>query len=130
MTDIVALLADEAQDLLGHQCQGIPSDLLHLPGPDFVDRVMMDSDRKLGVLRGFQTLIGHGRLAGTGYLSILPVDQGVEHWGAPPSPRTPSISTRRTSCAWRSKGAVTRWPPPWGCWARWAGATPTRSPSW
>ena len=55
--------------------------MLHLPGPDFVDRVMMDSDRRPGVLRGLQTLIDHGRLAGTGYLSILPVDQGVEHSG-------------------------------------------------
>jgi class I fructose-bisphosphate aldolase len=81
MTNIVALLADEAEDLLGHQCQGILKDMLHLPGPDFVERVMMDSDRRPGVLRSFQTLTGHGRLAGTGYLSILPVDQGVEHSG-------------------------------------------------
>jgi fructose-bisphosphate aldolase, class I len=66
---------------LGHTCQGIPKSMLHLPGPDFVDRVMMGSDRKPGVLRGFGTLLGHGRLAGTGYLSILPVDQGVEHSG-------------------------------------------------
>jgi class I fructose-bisphosphate aldolase len=81
MTDIVSLLADEAQDLLGHQCQGIPRAMLHLPGPDFVERVMLDSDRRPGVLRSFQTLVSHGRLAGTGYLSILPVDQGVEHSG-------------------------------------------------
>ncbi len=81
MSNIVALLGDEAEDLLGHQCRGIPRDLLHLPGPDFVERVMMDSDRKPGVLRGFATLLGHGRLGGTGYLSILPVDQGVEHSG-------------------------------------------------
>jgi len=81
MTDIAGLLADEAEDLLGHECAGIPRSMLHLPGPDFVDRVMLDSDRKPGVLRGFQTLMGHGRLGGTGYLSILPVDQGVEHSG-------------------------------------------------
>jgi class I fructose-bisphosphate aldolase len=79
MTDITALLAEEAEDLLGHVVAGIPRDMLHLPGPDFVDRVLMASDRKPGVLRGFQTLINTGRLAGTGYLSILPVDQGVEH---------------------------------------------------
>lgn len=81
MTDIVGLLANEAEDLLTHSCQGIPASLLHLPGADFVDRVMLDSDRKPGVLRGFATLLGHGRLGGTGYLSILPVDQGVEHSG-------------------------------------------------
>lgn len=81
MTDIAALLGDEAEDLLGHQCQGILKDMLHLPGPDFVERVMIDSDRKPGVLRGFATLLEHGRLGGTGYLSLLPVDQGVEHSG-------------------------------------------------
>ena len=81
MTDIFGLLADEAEDLLGHACAGIPASMLHLPGPDFVDRVMTQSDRKPTVLRAFQTLLGHGRLGGTGYLSILPVDQGVEHSG-------------------------------------------------
>jgi class I fructose-bisphosphate aldolase len=81
MTEIFSLLGEEAEGLLGHQCKGIPSSMLHLPGPDFVDRVMMDSDRRPGVLRALQTLIDHGRLGGTGYLSILPVDQGVEHSG-------------------------------------------------
>ncbi len=81
MTDITALLAAEAEDLLGHESTGIPRSMLHLPGPDFVDRVMMDSDRKPGVLRAFQTLLNHGRLGGSGYVSILPVDQGVEHSG-------------------------------------------------
>ena len=81
MTDLHGLLGEEAPDLLGHVCQGIPRSLLHLPGPDFVDRVMIDSDRRPGVLRALQTLIDHGRLGGTGYLSILPVDQGVEHSG-------------------------------------------------
>lgn len=74
MTEIFSLLGEEAEGLLGHQCKGIPSSMLHLPGPDFVDRVMMDSDRRPGVLRALQTLIDHGRLGGTGYLSILPVD--------------------------------------------------------
>ena len=81
MNDITALLAAEAEDLLGHESTGIPRSMLHLPGPDFVDRVMMDSDRKPGVLRAFQTLLNHGRLGGSGYVSILPVDQGVEHSG-------------------------------------------------
>ncbi|MGN2392581.1 class I fructose-bisphosphate aldolase [Pelomicrobium sp. G1] len=80
-TDIEAMLGKEAQSLLGHVCKGIPKESLHLPGPDFVDRVVAASDRKPAVLRSLQTLFNHGRLAGTGYLSILPVDQGVEHSG-------------------------------------------------
>jgi class I fructose-bisphosphate aldolase len=72
-------LGADAQKLLGHQCKGIPRDALHLPGPDFVDRVFVASDRTPAVLRSLQTLFNGGRLAGTGYLSILPVDQGIEH---------------------------------------------------
>jgi class I fructose-bisphosphate aldolase len=79
MTDIVKLLGEEAETLLDHVCKGIPRERLHLPGPDFVDRVHASSDRKPAVLRSLSALFNHGRLAGTGYLSILPVDQGVEH---------------------------------------------------
>ena len=73
------LLGDEADNLLQHQCKSIPKDHLHLPGPDFVDRVVVPTDRPAAVLRNMQTLFNTGRLAGTGYLSILPVDQGIEH---------------------------------------------------
>jgi class I fructose-bisphosphate aldolase len=76
---IVELLGNEAEDLLNHKCTTIPKEKLHLPGPDFVDRVVKDSDRPTPVLRNMQALFSHGRLAGTGYLSVLPVDQGVEH---------------------------------------------------
>jgi class I fructose-bisphosphate aldolase len=79
MTDVAAILGAEADDLLGHECTGIHQKLLHLPGPDFIDRVVAGSDRSPRVLRNLQALFDHGRLAGTGYLSILPVDQGVEH---------------------------------------------------
>lgn len=79
MTDIAALLGSEAQSLLEHTCQTIPKASLHLPGPDFVDRVVAGSDRPVPVLRNLQSIFDHGRLGGTGYLSILPVDQGVEH---------------------------------------------------
>ena len=77
--DIEALLGADADKLLSHVCKGIPKEALHLPGPDFVDRVFALSDRSTPVLRSLQQLFGHGRLAGTGYLSILPVDQGIEH---------------------------------------------------
>jgi len=73
------LLGDEADTLLNHTSTTISQDSLHLPGPDFVDRIWLDSDRPVPVLRSLQTLFDHGRLAGTGYLSILPIDQGVEH---------------------------------------------------
>ncbi|MDP6157669.1 MAG: class I fructose-bisphosphate aldolase [Phycisphaerales bacterium] len=75
------LLGAEADDLLGHESV-LPADMLHLPGGDFVDRVWTESDRSPQVLRSIQTLYGHGRLGGSGYLSILPVDQGVEHSAA------------------------------------------------
>ena len=81
MTNIVQLLGDEAEQLLGYRCTGIPKESLHLPGADYVDRVVAIKDRKTGVLRSMQALYGHGRLANTGYLSLLPVDQGVEHSG-------------------------------------------------
>lgn len=78
-TTIAELLGDECEDLLTHRCDSLPSSQLHLPGKDFVDRVWLGSDRNPRVLRSMETLFGHGRLAGSGYLSILPVDQGIEH---------------------------------------------------
>jgi len=76
---IRAILGDEADDLLGFDKPKIPRDTLVLPGPDWVDRCYRDSDRPVAVLRSLQTIFDHGRLGGTGYVSILPIDQGVEH---------------------------------------------------
>jgi class I fructose-bisphosphate aldolase len=73
------VLGDQAEYLLGHRSETIPADLLHLPGPDYIDEVMADTDRSPTVLRNMQTMFDHGRLGGTGYVSILPVDQGIEH---------------------------------------------------
>src|ERR1700752_2298621 len=78
---IAELLGSNASELLGHSSQTIPQEQLHLPGPDFIDRVVSQSDRSPAVLRSLQSLIGNGRLANTGYVSILPVDQGIEHSG-------------------------------------------------
>ena len=75
-------LGAESDSLLNYTCQKVPSDWLHLPGPDFVDRVFVDSDRPSQVLRNLKSIFDHGRLAGTGYVSILPVDQGIEHSAA------------------------------------------------
>ena len=77
-TNVAALLGKDAENLLTHQAK-VPSSTLHLPGPDFVDRIFALSDRPTPVLRSLQQLFGTGRLANTGYLSILPVDQGIEH---------------------------------------------------
>ena len=79
ISKIEKLLGDEANDLLGHVCKTVSKDDLYLPGPDFIDRVVSQSDRTVPVLRNLQTFYNHGRLSGTGYLSILPVDQGIEH---------------------------------------------------
>jgi class I fructose-bisphosphate aldolase len=78
-TDVRSLLGAEADGLLKHESKTVSKSALHLPGPDFVDRVFSQSDRPVAVLRNFQTILNTGRLAGTGYVSILPVDQGVEH---------------------------------------------------
>jgi class I fructose-bisphosphate aldolase len=78
-TDILKLLGADADKLLSHVCKGIPKESLHLPGPDFVERVFAPSDRTPPVIRSLQQMFDHGRLGGTGYLSILPVDQGIEH---------------------------------------------------
>ena len=80
MSDVISdLLGDEATSLLNHRCTAIAKDTLHLPGPDFVDDVFCPSDRNPRVLGSLQRLFSHGRLGNTGYLSILPVDQGIEH---------------------------------------------------
>jgi class I fructose-bisphosphate aldolase len=80
--DLSALLGDEAESLLGHTCTGITKEQLVAPGPDFIDRVVAHTDRSPAVLRNLSLLYHSGRLAGTGYLSILPVDQGIEHSAA------------------------------------------------
>jgi class I fructose-bisphosphate aldolase len=79
MTNIIELLGAEADSLLTYQAKGISKDMLHLPGPDYVERVVAQTDRPAAVLRNFQAILNSGRLAGSGYLSILPVDQGIEH---------------------------------------------------
>ena len=80
--DVRQLLGDQAEALLTYEAKGIPKEDLHLPGPDFVDRVFAGSDRNPQVLRNLQTLFSSGRLGGSGYVSILPVDQGIEHSAA------------------------------------------------
>ncbi len=77
--EITSYLKDEAESLLNHTCGTISKELLHKPGGEFVDRIFSQSNRNTQVLRSLETLYRHGRLSGTGYLSILPIDQGIEH---------------------------------------------------
>jgi class I fructose-bisphosphate aldolase len=77
--EIEQILGAEAENLLTYQSRTVPKEMLHLPGPDFIDRVVAGTDRPVSTLRNLAALFNHGRLAGTGYVSILPVDQGVEH---------------------------------------------------
>lgn len=79
MNDVIERLGEEAKTLLDHRCTTIPKESLTLPGPDYIDRIFVNSDRSNTVLRNLQGMFNHGRLGGTGYLSILPVDQGIEH---------------------------------------------------
>ena len=82
MIDAIRRHLGDKATLLDYSCRGIPKGMLHLPGPDFIDRVVAASDRPVNVLRNLAAIFNSGRLAGTGYLSILPVDQGIEHSGA------------------------------------------------
>jgi len=77
--NIVSLLGTEAESLLNHQCKTIDKSVLHVPNPNHIDEVWLQSNRNIQTLRSLQAILGHGRLAGTGYVSILPVDQGIEH---------------------------------------------------
>jgi len=88
--EIVDLLGEKASDLLEHECKTVSKDMLQLPGPDFVDRVWAPSDRNNRVLGSLQRLFNTGRLAGTGYMSILPVDQGIEHSGGASFAKNPA----------------------------------------
>jgi class I fructose-bisphosphate aldolase len=87
---IADVLGEDARPLLDHRCEGIAREALHLPGPDFVERVHQGSDRPVPVLRSLQQLLEHGRLRGTGYVSILPVDQGIEHSGGASFAKNPA----------------------------------------
>lgn len=78
-TKVLEILGTEGESLLQHECKTISKDMLHLPGPDFVDRCFGSTNRNPQVLRNLEAIYNHGRLAGTGYVSILPVDQGIEH---------------------------------------------------
>src|ERR1700720_3296762 len=88
--DLHNLLGEDAEALLSYECKGIARSELNLPGPDFVDRVLVDSDRPVAVLRNLQQVFNTGRLGRTGYLSILPVDQGIEHSGAASFAKNPA----------------------------------------
>lgn len=95
--NIETLLGTEAETLLTHQCTGIPKENIHSPGPDYIERIVVHKNRKPAVLRNLNAFYNHGRLAGTGYLSLLPVDQGVEHSAGASFAPNPAFLIRLTS---------------------------------
>src|SRR2546426_6439204 len=123
---ITQYLGDKADYLLDFKDPKIPKERLHVPGPDFVDRIFAPSDRNNRVLSNLDRIFRQGRLGHTGYLSILPVDQGIEHSAGASFARNRIISTRRTSCVSRSRAAVMRSRRHSGCWAPSPASTRTR----
>ena len=95
---IASLLGDKADYLLNHQSKTISRDLLHLPGPDFIDRIWINSDRSSTVLRNLQLMYNTGRLGNSGYLSILPVDQGISWFHS-----ASASSGKKASCTKRAR---------------------------
>ncbi len=93
-----SLLGEETESLLTYEAKAVPAEDLVLPGPDFIDRVLLDTDRPPTVLRNLSTMFRHGRLGGTGYLSILPVDQGIEHSGAASFAKNPAYFDPKNLC--------------------------------
>nr|WP_205730014.1 hypothetical protein [Blastococcus sp. TF02-8] len=126
-TDIEALLGEEAESLLRYRSLTGVGDVLTRRGPGYVDEVLASSDRPPRVLVNFQRMLGAGRLGGTGYVSILPVDQGVEHSAAASFAPTLATSIRWRSSASPSRAAATPSPPHWACSASPPAATPTTS---
>lgn len=104
--DYSALLGDEAESLLTHTASALPSAVLTLPGPDFIDRVFVPTDRSPTVLRNLGLLYNSGRLAGSGYVSILPVDQGIEHSGAASFAPNPAYFDPANICRLDRKSVV------------------------
>ena len=122
-------LGAKAEALLGFRSPKIPKDRLHLPGPDFIDRVWAGSDRNIRVLTNLQRLFEHGRLGKTGYLSILPVDQGIEHSAGASFAKNPDYFDGENIVKLAIEAAATPSLPPLACWVPWRANTPTRFPS-
>src|ERR1039458_89160 len=112
--DLHNLLGDDAEALLTYECKGIARSELNLPGPDFVDRVLVESDRPVAVLRNLAHVFGTGRLARTGYLSILPVDQGIEHSAAASFARNPAYFDPKNICELALAAGCNAWATPFG----------------
>ena len=128
-TDLQALLGDDADALLGYTAKAFPAEHLTLPGPDYLDRVFTDSDRNPTVLRNLGMLLNHGRLGGTGYISILPVDQGIEHSAAASFCAQPDLLRPEEHRRAGDRRRATLSPHARQCSASWPGSTRTRSRS-
>ena len=123
---IVDLLGGEAEYYLNHTCKTIDKQLIHIPGPDMIDKVWMNSDRNIRTLESLQALYGHGRLANTGYVSILPVDQGIEHSAGASFAPNPLYFDPENIIKLAIEGGVMPWHPHSVCWAPWHANMHTR----
>jgi len=128
-TTIQTYLGEKASYYLEHQSKTVPKERLHLPSPDFVTREFEGSDRQPQVLRSLQALYSHGRLANTGYLSILPVDQGIEHSAGASFAKNPDYFDPENIVKLAIEGVATPCAAPMACSAAWRASTRTRSRS-
>ena len=127
---IEELLGSDADDLLSYKATGFSKDALQLPGPDFVDRVVAQTDRSPQVLRSMQQIFDTGRLAGTGYVSILPVDQGIEHSAGASFAPNPIYFDPQKIVELAIEGGCNAVASTLGCWGPVPAAMPTGSRSW
>ena len=125
---IVDLLGGQAEYYLNHTCKTIDKQLIHIPGPDMIDKVWMNSDRNIRTLESLQALYGHGRLANTGYVSILPVDQGIEHSAGASFAPNPLYFDPENIISWPLKEGVMPWHPHSVCWVPWHANMHTKYP--
>ena len=108
MSTIIDLLGTQAGYYLDHVCKTIDKKLIHIPEPNMIDKAWVDSDRNIRTLESLQALYGHGRLANTGYVSILPVDQGIEHSAGASFAPNPLYFRSREHCETRYRGRMQR----------------------
>lgn len=126
---ILELLGKDADSLLNHKCETFPKETLHLPSPDFIDSIYIGSNRNPQVIRNLAAIHNHGRLAGTGYMSILPVDQGIEHTAGASFAKNPMYFDPENILKLAVEGGCNAVATTFGVLAAWPANMPTRYPS-
>lgn|SRR5690606_24390885 len=130
MNNLLSLLGDEAESLLSHRCEKLPKQSLTLPSSDYIARVFSDTDRPNTVLRNYQSILDHGRLGGSGYISILPVDQGIEHSASASFAQNPIYFDPKNIVELAIEGGCSAVCSTRGHWRRYRAAMRTEFPLW